>query len=184
MDSERSRRWDSYEMRDQQFNPDAYRNSGMGASYDRGSWQPSDREQDYSGMRAGNREIRNNGELGGVYDSSRINRSNQGQFAGKGPKGYKRPDERIQEDVNEALSQHPDLDASELEVKVSQGEVVLTGTVSDRHAKRLAEDIAESCSGIQDVRNEIRVQRDHSSDDKESSHQNRKQPAMAGASKS
>jgi hypothetical protein len=81
-----------------------------------------------------------------------------GQHTGRGPKGYRRSDDRINEDVSEALSQDPDLDASEIEVKVQNGEVVLTGTVEERQFKRMAEEIAERCSGVQDVRNEIRVQ--------------------------
>jgi hypothetical protein len=46
---------------------------------------------------------------GGRYDQF----SAGGQFAGRGPKGYRRSDDRIQEDVCEALSQHSGLDASE-----------------------------------------------------------------------
>jgi osmotically-inducible protein OsmY len=85
--------------------------------------------------------------------------TSRGRFSGQGPKGYKRSDSRIEEDVNEALSQDGDLDASELQVKVHNGEVTLSGTVSDRESKRRAEDLVERCSGVQDVRNEIRVQR-------------------------
>jgi hypothetical protein len=61
--------------------------------------------------------------------------------------------------VNEALARHPEIDASEIEVRVASGEVTLTGTAEDRHAKRLAEDIAEGISGVVDVRNEIKVHR-------------------------
>jgi hypothetical protein len=82
----------------------------------------------------------------------------RGRFAGRGPKGWHRPDDRIREDVNERLTDHPHVDASELEVSVQNGEVTLTGTVEERHAKRLAEDIAESVSGVRDVHNQIRVQ--------------------------
>lgn len=88
---------------------------------------------------------------------SRFGRSNWGQFTGKGPKGYRRSDERISEDVNEALAEHPELDASEIEVKVQNGEVILSGTVSERRFKRMAEEAVEGYSGVQDVRNEIRV---------------------------
>ena len=84
----------------------------------------------------------------------------QGSHIGKGPKGYRRSDDRILEDVNETLAQHSEIDASEIEVKVSSGEVTLTGTVNDRQSKRLAEDVVERCSGVLDVRNEIRVQRE------------------------
>jgi hypothetical protein len=36
---------------------------------------------------------------------------------------------------------------------------MLTGTVTDRDAKRRAEDIAEWCSGVKDVQNRLRIQR-------------------------
>jgi len=85
---------------------------------------------------------------------------NRGQFIGHGPKGYKRSDERIQDDVCEALSQHGELDASEIECKVKDGEVTLSGTVNDRKDKRLAEDIVENCFGVNEVNNQIRVNRD------------------------
>ncbi|HEX5832051.1 MAG TPA: BON domain-containing protein [Gemmatimonadaceae bacterium] len=81
-------------------------------------------------------------------------------FAGRGPRGYRRRDERIEEDVNEELTRHPGLDATDIEVRVKDGEVVLSGTVHDRHAKRLAEDIAESCAGVIEVSNEIKVVRE------------------------
>ena len=76
---------------------------------------------------------------------------------GKGPKGFKRTDERIKELVSEALSDHHGIDASELEVDVEDGEVTLSGTVLDRSLKRLAEDIVERVSGVVDVHNTIRV---------------------------
>ena len=81
----------------------------------------------------------------------------QGPHFGRGPKGYRRSDERIEEDINERLTQHPFLDATELQVSVQNGDVVLSGIVDDRNAKRIAEDIAESVSGVKDIQNQIRV---------------------------
>jgi len=81
-----------------------------------------------------------------------------GRHAGRGPKGWQRSDDRIREDVNERLTDHPHIDASEIEVQVQNGEVTLSGTVEERQAKRLAEDIAEAVSGVRDVHNQIRVQ--------------------------
>lgn len=81
----------------------------------------------------------------------------RGTHAGKGPKGYRRSDERIREDVNEALERDGDLDASEITVDVKDGEVLLEGTVSDRRAKRLAEDLAEELPGVRDVHNRLRI---------------------------
>src|SRR5262245_30542187 len=43
----------------------------------------------------------------------------RGRFTGKGPKGYRRSDDRVKEDVSEALSRDGDLDASEIEVNVA-----------------------------------------------------------------
>lgn len=77
--------------------------------------------------------------------------------AGKGPKGYRRSDERIREEVCEILTRNRDLDASNVEVSVSDGVVSLSGTVEDRRSKRLAEDLAEDVSGARDVHNHLRV---------------------------
>lgn len=76
---------------------------------------------------------------------------------GKGPKDYQRSESRIREDVSDRLSDDHDLDASDIDVKVSGNEVILTGTVEDREAKRRAEDIAESVSGVSNVQNQLRV---------------------------
>src|SRR5262245_2303855 len=85
-----------------------------------------------------------------------------GPYAGRGPKGYQRSDERIKEDLCERLTQHGEIDASEIEVKVSNREITLTGAVPSRQAKRMAEDLAEAVSGITDVHNQLRVSQDRS----------------------
>jgi hypothetical protein len=79
--------------------------------------------------------------------------------AGKGPKNYKRSDERIHEDVSEALMHAHHVDASEIEVDVKDGIVVLSGSVQDRKTKRAAEECVESCSGVQDVKNNLSIAR-------------------------
>ena len=81
----------------------------------------------------------------------------RGQYRGKGPKGYTRSDSRIQEDISERLADNDYIDASEVELSVKDGEVILTGTVADRFCKRLAEDIAEDVSGVSHVENRLRV---------------------------
>jgi osmotically-inducible protein OsmY len=78
------------------------------------------------------------------------------EWRGKGPKGYRRSDERIREDINDRLSEGY-LDASDVEVTVANAEVTLTGTVNNRWDKRRAEDIAESVNGVTHVENRIRV---------------------------
>ena len=78
---------------------------------------------------------------------------------GRGPKGYKRSDDRIREDVSDRLYDDPYVDASEIEVSVGGGEVTLTGTVDSRDARRRAEDVAERVSGVTYVQNNLRVSR-------------------------
>jgi hypothetical protein len=79
-------------------------------------------------------------------------------FFGIGPKGWRRGDDKIRDDVSERLEDHPNIDASNLEVMVAEGEVTLTGVVDNRWAKRLAEDVANDVRGVKDVHNQIRVQ--------------------------
>ena len=98
------------------------------------------------------------GSFGGGMSTYGERGGQRGRFSGRGPKGWQRSDERIREDVSERLADHPDVDASEIEVTVKSGEVTLNGTVDDRSAKRIAEDIAESVSGVREVHNQIRVQ--------------------------
>jgi osmotically-inducible protein OsmY len=76
---------------------------------------------------------------------------------GRGPRNYMRSDDRIREDVNDRLTDDNWIDASDIEVTVSQGEVTLSGLVDDRMTKRRAEDIADDVSGVRHVQNNLRV---------------------------
>lgn len=75
---------------------------------------------------------------------------------GRGPRGY-RSDERIYADVCELLTDDDRIDASEIEVSVSSGEVTLSGRVRGRNAKRRATDLVERVRGVRQVYNNIRV---------------------------
>lgn len=77
---------------------------------------------------------------------------------GKGPRNYKRSDERIQEIISEAFSDDQYLDASEIEVQVKNGAVILEGKVEDRRSKWLAEDLAEDVMGVTHVENRLRIE--------------------------
>jgi hypothetical protein len=89
-------------------------------------------------------------------ESSGMVARRQGGFYGKGPKGYTRSDDRIREDVSDRLSEDDELDASEISVTVSAGEVTLEGQVPDRRSKHRAEDICDSIAGVRDVHNHLR----------------------------
>lgn len=79
------------------------------------------------------------------------------EHRGHGPKGYKRSDSRIEEDVNDRLTDDPYLDASDITVSVKDSEVTLSGTITRREDKRRAEDLAELVSGVTHVQNNLRV---------------------------
>jgi hypothetical protein len=80
-------------------------------------------------------------------------------YAGRGPKGYKRSDDRIREEISDRLMDDHEVDATEIEVQVEGGEVTLAGTVASRDQKRRAEELAERCNGVSDVTNNLRVNR-------------------------
>jgi osmotically-inducible protein OsmY len=80
-----------------------------------------------------------------------------GSRRGLGPRSYTRTDDRIREDVNERLMDDDHVDASGITVQVKDGTVTLTGTVDERWEKHRAEDIADACSGVRDVQNDIRL---------------------------
>ena len=136
-----------------------------GSGYNQ-SWEQSSRgnnnaryDQDYSTRRAlEDREIGINANSPSQWDSG-SSRSSQsyGQHAGKGPKGYRRSDDRIKEDVCDALERHSEIDASEVEVDVAEGVVTLSGTVESRQIKRMAEDLIDGLTGVSEVKNDLRV---------------------------
>jgi|SRR5688572_5108771 len=119
-----------------------YGNASQGG-YDRGWW---DRTRD---------EV---SSWFGDEDAERRRRMDKGEFKGVGPKGYRRSDDRIREDVSDRLSDDDMLNAGNIEVVVNNCDVTLTGTVDSRWAKRRAEDLAESISGVDNVSNQLRVE--------------------------
>lgn len=94
--------------------------------------------------------------LGDDY-AGRRRRHDDESHRGKGPKNYRRSDERIKEDINDKLTDEWNVDATDIEVCVTEGVVILTGYVSDKHQKRKAEDVAESVLGVNHVENRIRI---------------------------
>jgi osmotically-inducible protein OsmY len=91
------------------------------------------------------------------WDEMRMASRPAGEHRGRGPKGYRRSDERIREDVSDRLADDAWLDASYIEVQVADGEVTLSGLVQSRGDKRRAEDLADSSSGVTHVQNNLRV---------------------------
>lgn len=146
-----------------------------GSTYGRGEYGPGFPESE-SGFRTGRRG--DSGERGwwdrasdevsswfGDREAERrrqMDERREGNYRGRGPKNYTRSDERIREDINDRLTDYAYIDASDIDVSVKNSEVVLNGTVDSRYDKRLAESIAEDVTGVRNVENHIRVNRDYS----------------------
>ncbi len=135
-----------------------YGSMGQGGSRGRGFGRQGGRE---GGQSYGQQEHMGSDRYGtswGASDWQEQSARRGGQFAGRGPSGYKRSAERITEDVNEALTWDGDVDASQIQVRVEGDEVILEGTVDSRRAKRAAEEAAERVRGVSDVHNRLRVE--------------------------
>ena len=81
-------------------------------------------------------------------------------YRGRGPKDYRRADDRIRDDACERLTDDWLVDATDITVVVQDGEVTLSGFVTTREQKRRAEDCVEQIGGVRDVINQLRVSRD------------------------
>lgn len=90
-------------------------------------------------------------------EALREERRASGAFVGRGPRGYKRSDERILDEVHDVLTRHPQIDASDVEVKVSDCSVTLRGSVPSRPQKWLAEEVAADIYGVSEVKNDLHV---------------------------
>jgi osmotically-inducible protein OsmY len=75
------------------------------------------------------------------------------------PRGYRRSDERVREDICERLAADGRIDPTDVSVEVRGGRVVLEGTVPERRMKYVIEDIAAACLRANDVENRITVAR-------------------------
>lgn len=90
-------------------------------------------------------------------DDAENRRRLDARHEGRGPKGYRRSDDRIREDVSDRLTDDHYIDATDIEIQVSNAEVTLNGTVDSRNARRRAEDLSERVSGVTHVQNNLRV---------------------------
>ena len=94
-------------------------------------------------------------DFGGYYARDGVS------FRGRGPKNYRRADHRIAEEIHHRLTDDHDVDASNIDVTVDNGDVTLQGTVDSRRTKRIAEEIVYECRGVHDVHNRLKIAADH-----------------------
>lgn len=100
---------------------------------------------------------RPHGPEGWIYGGLGYRPEPPGAFQGVAPRTYRRSDRAIHEDVCTWLTEDEWIDATDVEVEVRDSVVHLRGTVSDRAAKRRADDIAHAVPGVHDVMNELRL---------------------------
>lgn len=79
-------------------------------------------------------------------------------YEGVGPVNYRRADERIMDDCSDALYQCAEVDASDIELTVTDGVVSLNGTVENRLEKKIAEMTVERLPGVVDVQNLLTIE--------------------------
>jgi hypothetical protein len=75
----------------------------------------------------------------------------------RGPKNYRRSDERILEDVYLTLLRDPHIDSSDVSIEVHRGVATLVGTVPTRHMKHEMEEANHTIPGITDIHNRVKL---------------------------
>ncbi len=73
--------------------------------------------------------------------------------------GDKPSDERIDREINDHLSQHSYIDATELVVTVKNGKVTLEGSVPDADQKNYVEEVAAKIDGVKGIDNRLTLQK-------------------------
>lgn len=81
-----------------------------------------------------------------------------GPYSGLGPTGYDNSGDPTGQEAYSRLTQHGQVDASNIEITIDNGEVLLEGTVGSEEAKRLAEEAVETVTGVSRVQNLLQVQ--------------------------
>jgi osmotically-inducible protein OsmY len=171
------------------FRRDFYRGPGYDwpqrreQGWDRKKWDREHWERWMETVRANQRDPDSYGSVGGTpYEGGVFTSSTYGSGAeyysvtgmyenpllqqrahrhqGKGPKRYSRSDDRIHEEICQRLSLHPLIDAGLVDVQVHDGEVTLTGEVLDARMKHMVEDVVDEVSGVKEINNNLRVNRD------------------------
>ncbi|HEV2533404.1 BON domain-containing protein [Phenylobacterium sp.] len=112
-----------------------------------------------SGREAGDFFRRAGERVASWFGGDEAERDRSRDYRGLGPKGYKRADERISDEAHERLTDDPWVDATNISISVSGGEITLSGTVDSREAKHRAERCVEDIAGVNHVQNNLRLDR-------------------------
>jgi hypothetical protein len=86
-----------------------------------------------------------------------------GPYSGRGPIGYDSAGDPTGQEVYSRLTQHGQIDASDIEIVIDNGEVLLDGTVDSEETKRLAQEAVETITGVRSVQNLLQVKENRGS---------------------
>lgn len=75
------------------------------------------------------------------------------------PKSHRRSDTVIKGEVCDILAESPNVNCSNIDVSVNSGVVTLRGTIQEPLEKQQVEDLVEYVSGVNEVQNELKVER-------------------------
>jgi hypothetical protein len=94
------------------------------------------------------------------YPGGALGRLVELSYRGRGPKNYRRSDERLREIICEQLTEDPFIDAVDISVDVADCEVTLSGTVSSRTQKLRIEDAVADVVGVTEIHNMLAIRTD------------------------
>jgi osmotically-inducible protein OsmY len=94
---------------------------------------------------------------GGAHDALREAHDRAASHRGRGPKNFVRSDARLHELICERLTDDDYIDARDISVEVSNGEVTLQGTVPMHPQKSAVEDLVAGIAGVSEVHNQLSV---------------------------
>ena len=80
-----------------------------------------------------------------------------GLYSGFGP-SYDSAGDPVGQEVASRLTQHGQVDASNIEITVENGDVLLEGTVADEETKRLVGEAVQTVTGVNQIENMLQVQ--------------------------
>lgn len=76
----------------------------------------------------------------------------------RGLRSYQKQEDRIRMEIHQALTEHPGIDAANIDISIDSGVVVLRGIIDDRRQRCLALKLAEEVPGVREVRNELKIE--------------------------
>lgn len=87
------------------------------------------------------------------HENESLNEFNRARFADT----LLSDDEKMREDIKEALNASPTVEASEINVSVINGDVTLSGVVKSNFIRQEAENCVENVAGVVSIQNEIKL---------------------------